>query len=158
MSYDAGRSAPAKPVTTKELQDYGMLAELLGRLPVVVELGELGEQEMIQVLTTPPDSVVKEYTANLALDDVTLKFDDSGLRAIVRHASERKLGARGLRGIMEQVCHDLMFEAPDAVDKQQLDDLGLAVRQDLVEEASETLSRVAQQAVDAEEALQEEKV
>lgn len=100
-------------ITTKDLIEYGMLAEFLGRLPVVVELDLLTEEELYQVLTVPPDSVIREYTELLAMDDVKVVFEEEALRAIVRYATQRKLGARALRSIVEEVCHDLMFEAPE---------------------------------------------
>lgn len=117
----AGRGGPGatagrdkrKKITTKELLDYGLLAELLGRLPVVVELDPLAEDELYQVMTVPPDSVVREYTELLALDDVALEFQEGALREVVRYAVQRKLGARGLRSILEEVCHDIMFDAPE---------------------------------------------
>ena len=102
-----------KPVGAKELTDYGMLPELLGRLPVIVELDPLDEDQLIEVLSGPPDSLLREYQALLAADDVTLELDDGALREIVRFAVARRVGARGLRGIVEAVCHDLMFEAPE---------------------------------------------
>jgi ATP-dependent Clp protease ATP-binding subunit ClpX len=103
----------AKRIGTKELTDYGMLPELLGRLPVLVHLDSLDEDQLVGVLTGPPDSLVREYTALLAADDVTLDFADEALREVVRFALARRVGARGLRGIVEEVCHDLMFEAPE---------------------------------------------
>ncbi len=115
-SGSGGSSAPRdkkRRVGTKELLDYGMMGELLGRLPVVVELDALGEDELFQVMTVPPDSVVREYVELLALDDVEVRFAEGALREIVRYAVHRKLGARGLRSILEEVCHDLMFDAPD---------------------------------------------
>jgi ATP-dependent Clp protease ATP-binding subunit ClpX len=97
----------------KELSDYGMLPELLGRLPVVVQLDPLDEAQLVEVLAGPPDSLVREYQALLAADDVRLEFGDGALREMVRFAVQRRVGARGLRGIVEEVCHDLMFEAPE---------------------------------------------
>jgi ATP-dependent protease Clp ATPase subunit len=78
-----------------------------------VPLAPLDEDQLVDVLATPPDSLVKEYQALLAADDVTLELTDEALREIVRFAVSRRLGARGLRGIVEEVCHDLMFEAPE---------------------------------------------
>ena len=105
--------AKKKRVTHKELTEYGMLPELLGRLPVVVQLDPLDETELVDVLSGPPDSLVREYQALFAADDVTLDFADAALREMVRFAVRRRLGARGLRSIVEEVCHDLMFEAPE---------------------------------------------
>jgi ATP-dependent Clp protease ATP-binding subunit ClpX len=102
-----------KRVGAKELSDYGMLPELLGRLPVIVQLDPLDEDQLVEVLSGPPDSLLREYQALLAADDVKLELADAALREIVRFASARRVGARGLRGIVEEVCHDLMFEAPE---------------------------------------------
>jgi ATP-dependent Clp protease ATP-binding subunit ClpX len=102
-----------KRIGMKELTDYGMLPELLGRLPVIVRLEALDEEQLLDVLSGPPDSLIKEYTALLAADDVRLEFAEDALRELVRFAVSRRVGARGLRGIVEEVCHDLMFEAPE---------------------------------------------
>jgi ATP-dependent Clp protease ATP-binding subunit ClpX len=102
-----------KKIGTRELVEYGMLAELLGRLPVVVQLDALDDTQLFEVLTGPPDSLVREYQALLELDDVKLEFEEEGLRRAVRFAVQRRLGARGLRTILEEVCADLMFEAPE---------------------------------------------
>jgi ATP-dependent Clp protease ATP-binding subunit ClpX len=110
-----GDTAPKKQkrVGAKELSDYGMLPELLGRLPVVVQLDPLDEEQLVEILSGPPDSLLSEYQALFAADDVKLEIDDGARREIVRFATERRVGARGLRGIVEEVCHDLMFEAPE---------------------------------------------
>ncbi len=103
----------ARRIGTKDLLEYGMLAELLGRLPVVVNLDSLTEDELYRVLTVPPDSVVREYAELLSMDDIKLELKEPALRAVVRYAIRRRLGARGLRTIMEEVLSDLMFEAPE---------------------------------------------
>ncbi|MDB4967648.1 MAG: ATPase [Myxococcales bacterium] len=108
-----GKPEKRKRIGGKELSDYGMLPELLGRLPVIVQLDPLDEAQLVDVLSGPPDSLVKEYQALLAADDVTLDFADDAMREIVRFAVARRVGARGLRGIVEEVCQDLMFEAPE---------------------------------------------
>lgn len=109
----SGASPPRRRINTKDLIEYGMLSELLGRLPVVVELQPLSEDELLKVLTVPPDSIVREYVEMLSLDDIQLSFDEGGLRKLVRYALRRNLGARGLRTLLEEVCHDLMFDAPE---------------------------------------------
>ncbi len=115
LGFGAGdpRRAGARRVRQKDLVDYGMLAEFLGRLPVVVQLEELGEAELLEVLTGPPDAVVREVKELLSADGVELAFTDGALREIVRHALERGGGARGLRAIVEEVVADLLFEAPE---------------------------------------------
>jgi ATP-dependent Clp protease ATP-binding subunit ClpX len=107
------RRAAARRVRQRDLLDYGMLSEFLGRLPVVVQLDELGEEELLEVLTGPPDAVVREVKELLAGDGVDLAFTEGGLREVVRYAIERSAGARGLRAIVEEVVADLLFEAPE---------------------------------------------
>src|SRR5205807_864215 len=109
----AGRRMGSSRLRVKELIEYGMLAELLGRLPVQVQLTELTSDELYQVLTAPPDSLVKEYREALSLDGVELELREPALRAMVRYAVEKRLGARGLRGILEEVLADVLFEAPE---------------------------------------------
>jgi ATP-dependent Clp protease ATP-binding subunit ClpX len=100
-------------ITHRDLLEYGMIAEFLGRLPVVVELSELTEHDLYRVATEPPDSILNEYRELLAADDVSLTIDDAAVRAVVRFAVQKHLGARGLRSVLEEVMHDLMFEAPE---------------------------------------------
>lgn len=100
-------------ITIEDLLRYGMLAEFLGRIPIIVELEELTDQEMMRILTEPPDSVLREYQQLLALDGIELQVSTSALAEIVAEAKRRKMGARGLRAIFEEVMQDLMFEAPE---------------------------------------------
>ena len=108
-----GRADARRSIAVKDLLEYGMLAELLSRLPVIVQLGELTESELGRVLTEPPDSLVKEYHELLRSDDVALDLTPDGLGEIVRAALRRGLGARGLRSILEEVLADALFEAPE---------------------------------------------
>jgi ATP-dependent Clp protease ATP-binding subunit ClpX len=102
-----------RPIRNKDLLDYGMLAEFVGRLPVVVQLDELGPDELLEVLTVPPDAVVRELKELLAADGVELVFTEGALREIVRASADRGAGARGLRAVVELVTADLLFEAPE---------------------------------------------
>jgi ATP-dependent Clp protease ATP-binding subunit ClpX len=114
LGFGAGeRARRRRAIRHEQLLEYGMLAEFLGRLPVVVQLDELGPDELLEVLTGPPDSVVREYRELLASDGVDLVFSDGALREIVRFAVERGTGARGLRAILEEIMGDLLFEAPE---------------------------------------------
>jgi ATP-dependent Clp protease ATP-binding subunit ClpX len=108
-----GRRAHHRRITQRELVEYGMLSEFLGRLPVTVELDPLGEDELVQVLTVPPDSLVNEYRELLGLDDVELAFTNGALREIARLALRRKVGARGLRAIVEELMDEVLFTAPE---------------------------------------------
>jgi ATP-dependent Clp protease ATP-binding subunit ClpX len=115
LGFGAAEAAKAgsRRVGEKELMDYGLLAEFLGRLPVRVELDPLNEEDLFLIMTGPPDAVVREYQALLKVDDVDLRFSDEGLRLIAEHCIRRRTGARSLRTIVEEICHDIMFEAPE---------------------------------------------
>jgi ATP-dependent Clp protease ATP-binding subunit ClpX len=108
-----GARAPGRRVTEKELLDYGLLAEFLGRVPVRVELESLTSGDLLSIMTDPPDSVVREYQALLKMDGVDLRFSDEALRAIAAYCIRRKTGARSLRTLIEEICHDVMFDAPE---------------------------------------------
>jgi ATP-dependent Clp protease ATP-binding subunit ClpX len=108
-----GASQGSRRIEPRDLTEYGMLAELLGRLPVVVQLEELSERELYHVLTGPPDALVREYRELLAHEEIDLHFTEGALREVVRFAIARGVGARGLRGILEEVMADVMFHAPE---------------------------------------------
>ena len=109
-----GKGSHGTPaITQKDLIEYGLIAEFLGRLPVVVGLQALAEDDLLKILTGPPDSLMREYQELLGIDEIRLRFTEPALRAVVRYAIRRNAGARGLRSILEEVCHDLMFEAPE---------------------------------------------
>ena len=108
----------------EDLIKFGLIPELVGRLPVVATLGELTEDALVQILTEPKNALVKQYQKLFAMDGVDLEIRPSALTAIARKAMERKTGARGLRSIMEQSLIDTMFELPtlDGVVKVVLDE------------------------------------
>ncbi|HSS40760.1 MAG TPA: ATP-dependent Clp protease ATP-binding subunit ClpX [Polyangia bacterium] len=108
-----GGAGHTRRVTEKELIDYGLLAEFLGRLPVRVELEPLSEADLFLVMNGPPDAVVREYQALLKLDGVELQFTEGALRLVAQHCIRRRTGARSLRTIVEGLCHDVMFDAPE---------------------------------------------
>src|SRR5712672_2623111 len=108
-----GRRQGGSRLRVKELVEYGMLAELLGRIPVQVQLSELTPDELYRILTEPPDALAREYREALTLDGVDLELHEGALRAIVEYSVEKKLGARALRSIMEDLLADVMFEAPE---------------------------------------------
>jgi len=80
---------------------------------VRVELDPLSEEDLFLVMTAPPDSVVREYQALLKMDGIDLQFPEETLRAIARFCIRRRTGARSLRTFIEEICHDIMFEAPE---------------------------------------------
>lgn len=96
----------------EDLIKYGMIPEFVGRLPVVAILDELDEAALVQILTEPKNSLIKQYQKLLSFDNVRLRFTDSSLVAIAKRATKRKTGARGLRAILEEIMLDVMYEIP----------------------------------------------
>lgn len=99
-------------VEPEDLQHYGLIPELIGRLPVIAGLHELSDDAMLDILTMPKNALVKQYTKLFKMEDVELDFEDEALEAIVKRAKARKTGARGLRSIMEASMLDIMFTLP----------------------------------------------
>ena len=108
----------------EDLIKFGLIPELVGRLPVVATLGELTESAMVQILTEPRNALVKQYQKLFGMDGVELEVRPSALTAIARKALKRKTGARGLRSIMENALIDTMFDLPtmDGVAKVVIDE------------------------------------
>src|SRR5574343_654325 len=113
-----------RDVEPEDLIKFGLIPELVGRLPVVATLGELTEDALIQILTEPKNALVKQYQQLFEMDGVELEIRKPALGAIARKALARKTGARGLRSIMEQALIDTMFDLPalDGVAKVVLDE------------------------------------
>jgi len=103
-------------VEPEDLQRYGLIPELVGRLPVTVHLEELDEQALERILEEPKNALVKQYQKMFELEGVGLTFDRKAIKAISRKALERGTGARGLRSIIEGIMRDLMFEIPSRTD------------------------------------------
>jgi len=99
-------------VEPEDLIKYGMIPEFVGRFPVVATLGELNEEALVEILTKPKNSLVKQYQKLFSIDGVKLTFTDEALRAISRKAIERKTGARALRSILEDIMLDVMYIIP----------------------------------------------
>jgi len=113
-----------KEVEPEDLIKFGLIPELVGRMPVVATLAELNEEALVQILTEPKNAVVKQFSKLLAMEGVDLEIRPSALKAIARKALARKTGARGLRSILEQSLIDTMFELPNTsnVDKVVVDE------------------------------------
>lgn len=101
-----------KHVEARDLIEFGMIPEFVGRLPVVVPLHSLDEETLVRILTEPRNAVVPQYQALFSMDKCELNVNEGALRAIARMALERKTGARGLRSIMEKLLLEPMFEVP----------------------------------------------
>ena len=100
-------------IAPQDLKSFGLIPEIIGRLPVLTYLQPLDRKALRNILTEPKNALTKQYVKLLAMDNVTLAFEEEALDYIVDKALEYKLGARGLRGLMETVMMDLMFELPN---------------------------------------------
>ena len=100
-------------IAPQDLKSYGLIPEIIGRLPVLTYLSPLTREALREILTQPKNALTKQYKKLMAMDNVTLSFDDNALDYIVDKALEYKLGARGLRGLMEVVMMDVMYELPN---------------------------------------------
>ena len=99
-------------VRPEDLMQYGIIPEIIGRLPVICTLETLDEDALLRILTEPKNAPVKQYEKLLAMDNVELEFQEEALRAVARKAIERKTGARSLKGIIEDLMLDVMFDIP----------------------------------------------
>ena len=99
-------------VLPEDLIKYGLIPELIGRLPIITALHGLDEEAMVKILTEPKNSLVKQYKKYFEMEDVELSFDDDAITEIAKLALKRKIGARGLRSIIENVMLDLMYDIP----------------------------------------------
>ena len=100
-------------VEPDDLLKYGLIPEVIGRLPVVVTLNQLSKEALRNILIEPKNAIIKQYKKLLAMDNVELEFTDDALKSIVKLARERKTGARALRGIIEEIMLPIMFEIPN---------------------------------------------
>jgi len=99
-------------ISPQDLKSFGLIPEIIGRLPVLVHLDPLDEEALRRILTEPKNSVIKQYKKLFQIDDIKLEFDEEALQFIVEKAVEFKLGARGLRSICESIMNDAMFNSP----------------------------------------------
>ncbi|MDR1234312.1 MAG: ATP-dependent Clp protease ATP-binding subunit ClpX [Holosporales bacterium] len=102
-----------KEIETEDLLKFGLIPEFIGRLPVVASLEDLGEDDLIKVLTEPKDAILKQYESLFDMNGVALKFQEAAMRSVVKQAMKKKTGARGLRSIVENILSDLMYNIPD---------------------------------------------
>lgn len=102
----------------EDLLKFGLIPEFVGRLPITAALRELSREELIRILTEPKNSLIRQYSTLLAMDNVDLNFEPSALEAIAGKAIRKKAGARGLRSVMESIMTDIMFEIPDLAGKK----------------------------------------
>jgi ATP-dependent Clp protease ATP-binding subunit ClpX len=100
-------------VTSDDILQFGMIPELIGRLPVVSALRPLDEDALVRVLTEPKNALIKQYQALFTMENADLSFTEGALRLIAHKAHEKDVGARGLRAIIEEVMLDIMYELPE---------------------------------------------
>jgi ATP-dependent Clp protease ATP-binding subunit ClpX len=117
-------------VEPEDLQRYGLIPELVGRLPVVVSLDELDEEALVRILQEPKNALIKQYTKMLELEDVGLTFEPAAVEAIATKTLKRGTGARGLRAVIEEVMRDVLFEIPSRTDAREV-----VITKESVEEA-----------------------
>ena len=101
-------------ITPKDLKDFGLIPEIIGRLPVLTYMNPLDEETLRMILTEPKNALVKQYKKLFEMDDIALSFKDDALDFIVKKAIEYKLGARGLRSLCEEILTDAMFVLPSS--------------------------------------------
>ena len=101
-----------REVQQHDLLQFGIIPELIGRLPVVATLDSLGREDLVRILTEPKNAMTRQYEALMSFDGVELKFEPEALEAVADRALERKIGARGLRSVMEGVMTDVMYSVP----------------------------------------------
>jgi ATP-dependent Clp protease ATP-binding subunit ClpX len=114
-----------------DLVKYGLIPEFIGRLPVSAVLEPLDSRALQAILTEPRDALVKQFQTLLSMDDVQLEFDDDAIEAIAKEAHRRKTGARALRGIVEELMLDVMYDLPSRQDVKRF-----TISRELVEQRS----------------------
>ena len=105
-------------ISPMDLKDFGLIPEIIGRLPVLTHMNNLDKKALRSILTDPKNAIIKQYEKLFEMDDIQISFSDDGLDYIVNKALEYKLGARGLRSICEIVLNDAMFEMPGSKRKK----------------------------------------
>ncbi len=120
-------------VIPDDLVKFGLIPELIGRMPIAVALKELTKEDLKQILTEPKNAITKQFKASFNMDDVELDFTDDAIEAIAEIAIKRKTGARGLRSIVEKMLMDVMFEIPSLKCKSKLEITGEMVKSNTVD-------------------------
>ena len=99
-------------VMPHDLIKYGLIPELVGRLPVITSVGDLDEEAFVKILTEPKNSLVKQYQKLFKFDNIKLTFEEEALYTVAKKAKERNMGARGLRSVLENIMTEIMFDLP----------------------------------------------
>lgn len=120
ISDKKSEGADLSQVEQYDLVKYGLMPELIGRLPILVTLNPLLEEDLVRILTEPKNAIVKQYKELLSMDGVELEFQDMALKKIAELAIKRGTGARGLRSIIEKSMQKIMFDVPDMKDVEKV--------------------------------------
>ncbi|HEX6983953.1 MAG TPA: ATP-dependent Clp protease ATP-binding subunit ClpX, partial [Planctomycetaceae bacterium] len=108
-----------KHATVDDVLNFGMIPELVGRLPIISTLAPLATDDLVRVLTEPKNALVKQYQKLFEMEGAELEFEPAALREVAKVAIDKDTGARGLRSVMEQVMFDLMYELPDRPERKK---------------------------------------
>lgn len=122
----------SKRVRPEDFVEFGLIPEFVGRLPIIAEMKELTEDELVRVLTEPKNSLTKQYRKLLLQSGIDLTYDNAALRSLAKRAIERKTGARGLRAEMEEVMKDILFNAPENKEQGKV----LVITEEMVKNAA----------------------
>ena len=121
-------------VQQHDLVKFGMLPELIGRLPIITTLNPLSEEDLVKILIEPKNALTKQYQELLSMDGVKLEFEESALKKIAKLAVEKNVGARGLRSIVEKSMQKVMFSLPDITDAKRV-----VITEDVIDGESDAL-------------------
>jgi len=117
---ETAREDMLRLVEPEDLQRYGLIPELVGRLPVTVSLDELDEEALIRILQEPKNALIKQYTKMLELEGIGLTFEPGAVKTIAAKTLKRGTGARGLKAVIEEIMRDLLFELPSRTDVREV--------------------------------------
>jgi len=117
---EASREDVLQMVEPEDLQRFGLIPELVGRLPVMVSLEELDEDALVRILQEPKNALIKQYTKMLELEEIGLTFEPAAIEAIAAKTLNRGTGARGLRAVIEEVMREILFEIPSRSDVREV--------------------------------------
>jgi len=129
-------------IQPEDIQKFGLIPELIGRLPIVAPLNELDESALVQILTEPKNAITKQFQKLMKLDDIVLTFEPEALTLIAKIAVKRKVGARALRAIMEDVMLDHMYNAPSTTATKLV-----ITKKEIIDYITSTLSKSVQESI-----------
>lgn len=135
-----------KSIEAHDLVKFGIIPELVGRIPLIVSLSALDEDALVRILKEPKNALTKQYKKLFAMDGVELEFDDDALRAIAELAEKRSTGARGLRAITEGIMTGLMYDIPDIKNLKTV-----RITRDVIENGAQPIKEYAEKAENAED-------